>query len=114
MIKKKLEGFRFIEIDMQSFNKMLDDDIIKNYSHLEGVKKYKQTLLDHIEKLKHKREEVICLIEKIEDPLVREIFYMKYIEQKSHETIGREVGYSIPHLSRKFRKGIEDLEKLEG
>lgn len=65
----------------------MDDDIIKNYSHLEGVKKYKQTVLDHIEKLKQRREEVIGLIEKIEDPLVREIFHMKYIEQKSHETI---------------------------
>lgn len=114
MIKKKLKGFRFLEIEMRTFKDMLNDDIIKNYSHLECAQKYKQTVLDHIEKLKQRRAEVIAIIDGIEDPIVREIFQMKYIEQKSHETIGREVGYSIPHLSRKFRKGIEDLEKLEG
>ncbi|MFH5834517.1 DUF1492 domain-containing protein [Proteiniclasticum sp. C24MP] len=114
MIRKKLEAYHMLGIEIDSFNGMLDDWVVKKYSHHESVREYKGMILERIEQIKRKRNDIINLINRLEDPLLREIFFMRYIDQKSNDEIGRKVGYSVNHLSRIFRKGIEELEKLEG
>jgi DNA-directed RNA polymerase specialized sigma24 family protein len=114
VIRKKLEEYHVLGISIKSFECMLEDHFIKDFTHLESVREYKGMILERIEQIKRKRNDIINLINRLEDPLLREIFFMRYIDQKSNEEIGRKVGYSVTHLSRKFREGIEELEKLEG
>lgn len=114
MIREKLEAYHMLGIEIDSFNGMLDDWVVKKYPHLESVRNYKGMILERIEQIKRKRTDIINLINRLEDPLLREIFFMRYIDQKSNDEIGRKVGYSVSHLSRIFRKGIEELEKLKG
>ena len=114
VIRKKLEEYHMLGIEIQTFYDMLDNHFIKDFTYLEGVREHRDMLLKHIEKIKQQRNDIIDLIGRLDDPILRQIFFMRYIDQKSNGEIAREVGYSITHLSRKFSEGIEELEKLEG
>lgn len=113
VIRNKLEEYHILGIEIQTFHDMLDNHFIRDFTHLEGVRSHRDTLLSHIEKIKQQQNNIIDLIGRLEDPILKRIFFMRYIDQKSNGEIAKEVGYSITHLSRKFSEGIEELEKLE-
>lgn len=114
VMRKLLEEYHFLGIEIKTLNSMLDNWVVKNHDYLQSVRDYRDALLENVEQLKQKRNDIIELINKLEDPLLREIFFMRYIDRKSNKEIAGKVGYSVTHLSRKFREGIEELEKLEG
>ena len=113
-MRKLLEEYHFLGLEIETFNDMLDDWIVKNYAHLKSVSGYRDMLIEHIENVKQKRNDIANLINRLEDPLLKEILFMRYIDRKSNKEIAGKVGYSVNHLSRKFREGIKELEKLEG
>ena len=114
MIRKKLEAYHMLGIEIDSFNGMLDDWVVKKYFHHKSVREYKRMILEHIEQVKRKRNDIINLINRLKDSLLREIFFMRYIDQKSNEEIGRKVGYSVNYILYILRKDIEKIEKMEG
>ena len=68
MIRKKLEAYHMLGIEIDSFNGMLDDCVVKKYSHHKSVREYKSNLLEYIEQVKRKRDDIINLINSLEDP----------------------------------------------
>ena len=111
MIRLLLEGFQVNEIKLSSLITTLEE--AKQYGDIEPVNQFKRTLEKIISKAMEKRHRIFFLIEKLEDPIIKQIFYSRFIDDKSNAAISKELGYSINHISKKIRKGIEELEKLE-
>lgn len=110
MIKAQLEEYNLLGYEIQACKDMLNSRIVKNYSYLNGIKNYSRVVLDHINQLEQRRRRVIDLIEAIEDPIIRKIFTMKYIDQESHDTICWEVAYSYTYLSKLIKMELEKME----
>lgn len=114
VVKKLFESFNQELLYMETVQELLNNDrIINNYNHRDSVKKYKRSLENIIIECNEKKYHVIGLIEKLDDPILKDIFYQRYIDRKSHEEIAKEVGYCVTGISKQIRKGIAYLEKLE-
>lgn len=113
-MKKLFENFHSELLYMETVQELLNNDwIINNYNHRDSVMKYKNSLENIIKDCNDKKYYTLGLIEKLEDPILKDIFYKRYIDRKSHEEIAKEVGYCVTGISKQIRKGIAYLEKLE-
>lgn len=112
MIRKILEEFKDNEINISSLKTTLEG--AQQYGDIEPAIELRKTIESSIAKAIEKRYRAFSIIEKIDDPVKKQIFYSRFIDRKSNSEISRELGYSINHISKIIRKGIEELEKLEG
>lgn len=113
VIREQLENLAANEKYMESIKSELDSRIIQVYGDHESVKRYKGTVQSVIDDCLEERQKVLNQVDKLEDPTLRQILFMKFLDRKSNDEIAREVGYGVTHISRKISKGIKDLEKLE-
>jgi len=113
-MKKLFEGFTQELQYLETVQELLNNDwIINNYNHRDSVMKYKNSLENIIKDCNDKKYYTLGLIEKLEDPILKNIFYQTYIDRKPHSEIAKEVGYCKTGISKQIRKGIAYLEKLE-
>lgn len=109
-MKKLFENFHSELLYMETVKSLLDDWMIVKFADRESVKRYKKTIENTISECMDRKYHVLRLIESFEDPVMRDIFYMRYIDRKSHEEIAHKVGYCVTGISKQIRKGIQYLE----
>ena len=113
MVKELLEGYRGNELYMEGLKEELSSKRFILYGDRVAVQIYKATIEKYIDECLSRRKSILDTIDKIQDPLMKRIFWFRFIELRNHKSICREVGYSTTHLSRIINKEIKNLEKLE-
>jgi len=71
----------------------LNDWKLQGYRDKESIQRYKQTIEDLIESCDAYKQRVISMINRIEDPLIREVFFLRFVYGKTQERIALEVRY---------------------
>lgn len=94
--------------DTTSRTNLTSDKVGDNAVELAELdKKYKKLLLE----AELQKFTIIDALNGMPEPC-RSILFMKYVQQKSLETIADELGYSFRHIKRLYNKAIEIYEKM--
>lgn len=82
----------------------LENNVIRIVSAVER-------LTAQIERYQRERNEVVELISHL-DPVLVEIAYLRFQDQKAWGTIAKEIGYSPRQTHRLYKRLLEDVEEL--
>lgn len=77
---------------------------------LNKVMQIEKEITQSIDKLVDMRSEITDALEKIDDFILKQIIYYKYIKGMSFEKIGEEIGYCTKQISRLHKKAIESIK----
>lgn len=113
MIKKLLEGYKGNELYMEGLKEELSSKHFVLYGDHIAVQKYKAQIEKYVDECLSIRKTILNTIDKVQDPILKRVFYLRFIKLETHEIICREVGYSTTYLSMMINKEIRYLEKLE-
>ena len=65
---------------------------------------------EQIDKLIERRNLIVERIEALDDPMLKQILFQKYINSKTLEKVSEELGYCVRHIARKHKQAIEKIE----
>lgn len=113
MVKELLEGYRGNELYMEILKEELSSKHFVLFGDRVAVQRYKAQIEKYVDECLMKRKRILDIIDKVQDPILKRAFYLRFIKLETHKNIGREVGYSTTYLSMIINKELKYLEKLE-
>lgn len=78
----------------------------------EQIKIYTENLRCKIDELVSAKNEILNVIDKISDPLLKQIMFLKYVTGHGMERVADEVYYSVRNCWRLHGEAIEELERI--
>ena len=78
----------------------------------EEIKKYTENLRCKIDELVSNKNDILNVIDKVSDPLLKQILFLKYVKGYSVEKIADEIYYSERNIWRLLNEAYDELEKI--
>lgn len=78
----------------------------------EEIKKYTENLRCKIDELVSYKNDILNVIDKVSDPLLKQILFLKYVKGYSVEKIADEIYYSERNIWRLLNEAYDELEKI--
>ena len=78
----------------------------------EEIKKYTENLRCKIDELVSNKNDILNVIDKVSDPLLKQVLFLKYVKGYSVEKIGYEIYYSERKIWMLLNEAYDELEKI--
>lgn len=125
--RKYLESFAYLDLEIEiklcEKKKWLDRALKITQSESEDIPvstctnriinkviELERNIDELIDRVIDRRNFIVERIERLDDMVLKQILFEKYINSKSMEQIGEEMGYCEKQISRKHKKAIELLD----
>lgn len=112
-IKEQLNELK----DLASFIKNLEEELEQGYPiydfFADNLAEWEEQTLDSIKQLKAKRQAVIDLINRLDNPLHREILLVRYRDGIKLKDLPHSLNLPDTDIRRLHKQAIEKLERVE-
>lgn len=112
-IKEQLNELK----DLAPFIKNLEEELAQGYPiydfFADNLAEWEEQTLDSIKQLKSKRQAVIDLINRLDNPLHREILLVRYRDGIKWKDLPQSLNLPDTDIRRLHKQAIEELERVE-
>ena len=106
MINQKETELKRLKQDAVGRDGRRMEELVAKYIDME------EKLNEDICDLHKRRIEIMDTIHKVDDSLCLVVLHAKWIDGESLEQIAAKIGYSFPHIRRKYWKGMKEIKKI--